>query len=98
VASVPGSQGELRNYNFDFLRTCDKPKLFISGSRDQFGPRPRLEAVVQSFADPKKLVIIEGADHFFEGRLREMREQIELWVGEMIKHLPREGSEYESSL
>jgi alpha/beta superfamily hydrolase len=98
VASVPGSQGEVRNYDFDFLKTCDKPKLFVSGSRDSFGPREQLEAAVRSFVDPKKLVIIEGADHFFEGRLREMREQIELWVAEMINHLPREGSEYESSL
>jgi alpha/beta superfamily hydrolase len=35
-------------------------------------------------ADPKKLVIIESADHFFEGRLKEMREAIEGWVRETI--------------
>jgi alpha/beta superfamily hydrolase len=34
--------------------------------------------------EPKKLVIIEAADHFFEGRLREMREAIEHWVGETL--------------
>ena len=85
VAAVPDSQGEARNYDFDFLKTCDKPKLFVSGARDQFGPRAQLETVVQSSADPKKLVIIEDADHFFEGRLREMREQVELWVREMLK-------------
>jgi alpha/beta superfamily hydrolase len=89
VAPVPASEGEARNYDFDFLKRCDKPKLFISGARDQFGPRARLETAVQSFADPKKLVIIEGADHFFEGRLREMREQIELWVSETLVRPPR---------
>jgi len=98
VAAVPASQGEARNYDFDFLKTCDKPKLFVSGSRDQFGPRARLETVVQSFADPKKLVIVEGADHFFEGRLREMREQIELWVRGLLAHLPNENSEVGNSL
>jgi alpha/beta superfamily hydrolase len=35
---------------------------------------------VQSLAEPKKLVIIEAADHFFEGRLREMRETVENWT------------------
>ena len=74
-----------RSYEFDFLRSCDKPKLFVSGSRDQFGPRAKLEQLVSSLHDPKKLVIIESADHFFEGRLREMREAIEAWVKETIK-------------
>jgi uncharacterized protein len=64
------------------LRTCNKPKLFLSGSRDQFGPRARLEALVSSLPEPKKLVIIDSADHFFEGRLREMREAVELWIRE----------------
>jgi alpha/beta superfamily hydrolase len=58
--------------------------LFISGARDPFGPRAILEALVASVPEPKKLVIIEGADHFFEGRLRELREAIETWVKEAI--------------
>jgi uncharacterized protein len=74
-----------RSYEFDFLRSCDKPKLFVSGSRDQFGPRAKLEQLISSLHEPKKLVIIESADHFFEGRLREMREAIETWVKETAK-------------
>jgi alpha/beta superfamily hydrolase len=73
-----------RTYTFDFLRDCAKPKLFVSGARDQFGPRAKLEALVASVAEPKKLVLIEGADHFFEGRLRELRETIERWVRQEI--------------
>ncbi len=71
---------EDRIYDFEFLRDCLKPKLFVSGSRDQFGPPGKLEALVNTFAEPKKLVRIEAGDHFFEGRLREMREAIEMWV------------------
>src|SRR5437763_6204154 len=33
----------IRNYNFDCLLTCKKPKLFVSGARDQFGPPGKLE-------------------------------------------------------
>jgi len=82
---TPVGAVEDRSYNFDFLRTCAKPKLFVSGSRDQFGPRAKLEAVVASAAGPKKLVIIEAADHFFEGRLREMREALEGWAKEVVQ-------------
>jgi alpha/beta superfamily hydrolase len=77
---LPAVAVEDRLYDFEFLRECTKPKLFVSGSRDQFGPMGKLEALVGTFADPKKLVRIEAGDHFFEGRLREMRETIEMWV------------------
>lgn len=84
VAPVASDTEEPRVYTFDFLRDCTLPKLFISGARDQFGPRAKLQALVSSLPDPKKLVLIEGADHFFEGRLREMRESIEAWVKEAL--------------
>ncbi len=71
-------------FDFEYLRACTKPKLFVSGSRDQFGPPGKLEALVGTFSDPKKLVRIEAGDHFFEGRLRELRDTIEAWVRETI--------------
>jgi uncharacterized protein len=77
-----------RVYELDFLGECAKPKLFVSGARDQFGPRAKLEALIASLSEPKKLVLIEGADHFFEGRLRELRETIEAWVREAISYQP----------
>ncbi|MFZ0362329.1 MAG: alpha/beta fold hydrolase [Terriglobales bacterium] len=81
---VPSDSGEPRVYDFDFLRECAKPKLFVSGSRDQFAPAGKLEALVNTFADPKKLVRIEAGDHFFEGRLKEMRVAIEEWVSKIV--------------
>jgi uncharacterized protein len=77
---LPAGPVEGRNYDFEFLRSCTKPKLFVSGARDQFAPPGTLEALVATFAEPKKLVRIEAGDHFFEGRLREMRETIEGWM------------------
>jgi len=74
-----------RTYDYDFLKTCAKPKLFVSGSRDQFASKAKLEALIAPLAEPKKLVIIEAADHFFEGRLREMREAVENWSKEVTR-------------
>ena len=84
VAPVAADTEEPRVYTYEFLQTCNKPKLFVSGARDQFGPRAKLEALVASLPDPKKLVLVEGGDHFFEGRLREMREAIEAWVKQAV--------------
>jgi alpha/beta superfamily hydrolase len=84
VVPVAADSEAPRIYTFDFLRDCVKPKLFVSGARDQFGPRAKLEALVASLPEPKKLVLIEGADHFFEGRLRELREAIEGWVRDAL--------------
>ncbi len=73
-----------RHYDFRFLATCTKPKLFVSGSRDQFAPKAQLEQMIATVPGPKKLVFIESADHFFAGRLRELRETMESWVKELL--------------
>jgi alpha/beta superfamily hydrolase len=74
---------EGRSYSYKFLRTCNKPKLFLSGDRDPFGPQVALEAVVANAAGPKELVFIPG-DHFFAGHLNEMRMTIESWLQEQL--------------
>jgi alpha/beta superfamily hydrolase len=88
VAPVAAASEEPRVYTLDFLKDCTRPKLFVSGARDQSGPRAELETLVASVPEPKKLVIIPGADHFFEGRLRELRESIEAWLREAISSQP----------
>jgi uncharacterized protein len=76
-------EAEGRLYSFSFLRECRKPKLFVSGDRDQYGPHDALEAVVAQAAEPKELVFVPG-DHFFAGHLDEMRMTVESWVEELL--------------
>jgi len=73
-------QADDRSYSYSFLGQCAKPKLFVSGGRDQYGPREALNSVVASAAEPKQLIIVNQADHFFEGHLPEMRSAIEQWL------------------
>ena len=79
---------EGRIYSYDFLAQCSKPKLFLSGGQDPFGPRAELETAVAAAAEPKQFVLIEGAGHFFEGKLDEMRGQITAWVRERLQSDP----------
>jgi alpha/beta superfamily hydrolase len=88
VGPVAADTEAPRVYTFDFLRDCRMPKLFVSGARDQFGPRAKLEELVASVPEPKQLVVIESADHFFQGRLRELREAIEGWVNQTLTYPP----------
>lgn len=74
---------EGRVYSFSFLRECYKPKLFVSGDHDEFGPHEVLERVVAAAAESKELVFIPG-NHFFEGHLTEMRLTIETWLHELL--------------
>lgn len=74
---IPVAKSDMR-----FLRDCTKPKLFVSGSEDEFAPLDSLERVFYILPDPKRLRIIPGADHFFTGYLPLVGEEIEIWMRE----------------
>lgn len=71
---------EGRHYTYKYLPDCSKPKLFISGDHDQYGPVAEVEAVVRTAPDPKELIWIPGADHFFAGKLDQVQAAITAWV------------------
>ena len=73
-----------RGYDYAFLQNCAKPKFFISGGQDEFGPRAALEKIAAAAAEPKKLVLVEGVGHFFDNKLDELRGEVEEWVKEML--------------
>ncbi|HEY1732269.1 MAG TPA: alpha/beta fold hydrolase [Terriglobales bacterium] len=77
-------EAEGRLYSYEFLHDCNKPKLFVSGDRDQYGPHALLERVVAHAAEPKELVFVPG-DHFFAGHLDEMRMTLESWLHELLE-------------
>jgi len=62
----------------EYLETCVAPKLFIQSTHDQFGPRADLEELYSRVAEPKRLIWIASASHFFEGGLEELEEQVGL--------------------
>jgi alpha/beta superfamily hydrolase len=71
---------EGRDYDYSFLPACRQPKLFVSGTRDQYGPVTQLEAIFATASPPAKLVWIDAADHFFAGKLDQVQLAIRNWV------------------
>jgi uncharacterized protein len=49
------------------FRESVKPKLFLTGDRDQYCPLGVLEALVKALPGENALVRLAGADHFFAG-------------------------------
>jgi alpha/beta superfamily hydrolase len=76
---------EGRAYSYQFMDTCAKPKLLISGSRDQFSTQDALRRAYALAAGPKELVFVEGGDHFFEGHLSGMQAAIHDWVKKLVQ-------------
>jgi uncharacterized protein len=79
------TQGFGNAYQYPVLSECSLPKLFLSGDHDSFASKPELKQVVDSAADPKRLVLIPGADHFFTGRLEQMQNALAGWLKEQLQ-------------
>ena len=58
-----------------FLAAVTKPKLLISGDRDDISPAVRLGELFDSLPEPKALALVRGADHFFQGSEREVADR-----------------------
>jgi alpha/beta superfamily hydrolase len=71
---------EGRDYGYSFLASCTLPKLFVSGGADQYGPTETLQQIVASAAEPKTMVIVPDADHFFAGKLEQMQHAMHEWL------------------
>ncbi len=60
----------------DLLNHCSKPKIFISGTEDEFVDSKQLERLVMNLPEPKELVIYSGEDHFWNRYEDPMAERI----------------------
>lgn len=74
-----------RSYSYSSLDGCTIPKLFLSGDLDQFAPVKHLEELAGKAAEPKRLVLVRGADHFFSGRIEEMQRALAAWLKEQTQ-------------
>lgn len=74
-----------QTYSYSFLSRCTGAKLFLSGDCDQFASVADLERLAATTAEPKKLVLVPGADHFFTGQLEAMQNELASWLTELLK-------------
>ncbi len=80
VAELVGLGAPVNDSDFSYLNACAKPKLFLHGERDQFGDARSVEALVKSLPGENRFVLIEGADHFFAGKLSRLAAALSSWL------------------
>lgn len=74
VSTLVGLGVPVSTVDFDFLRDVRKPKLILQGTRDEFGSVAQVSELYRSLAEPKQIHWVQGADHFFAGKLDEVEE------------------------
>jgi alpha/beta superfamily hydrolase len=84
VRALVAAGAPVSKYDFSHVINCDKAKLFVQGSLDEFGSRQDLEKFVAGLDEPKSLKVIEGADHFFEGHLQELQQAVSEFIASAL--------------
>jgi alpha/beta superfamily hydrolase len=77
VTALVGIAPPIGSYNFSALKHSTKPKFFIQGDRDQLCPLSDLRRFYAELSEPKELVVIEDADHLFDGKAGEIGDALE---------------------
>jgi alpha/beta superfamily hydrolase len=73
---------EGRGYDFSRVRASTKPKFFIQAERDEYCPLDAMYRFYSQLPEPKELVVIDGADHLFDGKTSEVGDAIEDLLGD----------------
>jgi alpha/beta superfamily hydrolase len=56
--------------------------LIVSGSRDDIAPPGMIAGFARGWSPSARLVVLEGADHFYGGHLSELEETVATWLKE----------------
>jgi alpha/beta superfamily hydrolase len=64
------------SYDFDVVVQAAKPIVLIHGERDHLCPVQSIQRFYGTLSEPRELVVIDGADHLFDGHVSEIADTI----------------------
>jgi uncharacterized protein len=82
VTTLVGIALPVSRYDFGAVAASDKAKFFIHGEFDELAPLKEMREFYARCAEPKDLVVIDAADHLFEGKVSQVAEAIEDLLGD----------------
>jgi len=82
VSTLIGVAPPLSRYDFGSVERSTKAKFFIQGERDEICPLKDMREFYSRAAEPKELVVIDGADHLFDGKVTEVADAVEDLLGD----------------
>jgi uncharacterized protein len=82
VSTLIGIAPPLSRYDFEAVARSTKPKFFLQGERDEVCPLATMREFYARAAEPKELVVIDAADHLFDGKVGEVADAVEDLLGD----------------
>jgi len=70
------------HYDLQDFRASTKPKFLIHGEADELIPVQDMWRLYGELEEPKELVVIDGADHLFDGKVSEVCDAIADLLGD----------------
>jgi len=82
VSTLIGIALPVARYDFQSVERSHKPKFFIHGEFDEICPLKEMREFYARASEPKELVVIDAADHLFDGKVSEVVGAIEDLLGD----------------
>lgn len=82
VSTLVGIAPPLARYDFEPVRVSTKAKFFVQGEFDELCFLKVMQRFYATCEEPKELVVIDGADHLFDGKTMEVGEALEDLLGD----------------
>ena len=77
VTALIGIACPVTKYDYSAVVAAGKPTFLIHGERDELIPLQEIRKFYALLPEPKELVVIDGADHLFDGKVSEVGDAIE---------------------
>ena len=82
VTTLIGVAMPVTHGNWDAVLRSTKPKFLIHGERDEICSIKDIREFYARAEEPKELVVIDAADHLFDGKVSEVADAIEDLLGD----------------
>jgi alpha/beta superfamily hydrolase len=82
VSVLLGLSTPVNRYDFGPVARSATPKFFVHGERDEVCSLKEVREFYARAAEPKELVVIDAADHVFDGKVGEVSDAIEDLLGD----------------
>jgi len=91
VSALVGLGLPVGDVDASYLAECTKPKLLLSGDRDQYGPKEKWNAIIsvlpEKVREATQLIFVHAADHFLAGHIDVAESEVSAWVKKQMNIL-----------
>jgi uncharacterized protein len=77
VTALVGIACPVNKYDYSAVSAAGKPTFLVHGERDELIPLKEVRKFYATLSEPKELVVIDAADHVFDGKSSEVGDAIE---------------------